>query len=143
MLAKGMKSFATSTAIRAAPQSVWAILTDTSAYAALDPAITKVEGRIAAGERVVLHTSDRTFKLRVTSFEPGKQMVWTGGMPLGLFTGTRVFQLTPQADGRVEFAMREDFTGLLAPLISRSIPDLQPNFDQFAANLKKRAEGSA
>ena len=36
--------------------------------------------------------------------------------------------------------MREVFTGLMAPLITKSIPDMQPVFDQFAADLKRRAE---
>jgi hypothetical protein len=40
----------------------------------------------------------------------------------------------------VTFAMREAFSGLLAPLITKAIPDLQPSFDEFAANLKKRSE---
>jgi hypothetical protein len=39
--------------------------------------------------------------------------------------------------------MREEFSGLMAPLITRSIPDLQPAFDQFAADLKARAEAKA
>jgi hypothetical protein len=30
--------------------------------------------------------------------------------------------------------------GLLAPLIGKSIPDLQPAFDEFAAALNKKAE---
>jgi hypothetical protein len=58
----------------------------------------------------------------------------------GLFTGERTFTLTPQANGTVEFAMRETFTGLLAPLIGRTLPDLQPAFDEFAASLKREAE---
>jgi hypothetical protein len=36
--------------------------------------------------------------------------------------------------------MREVYSGLFAPLIGRSIPDLQPAFDEFAAALKKQAE---
>ena len=36
--------------------------------------------------------------------------------------------------------MREAYHGLLAPLVSRSVPDLQPAFDEFAAALKQRAE---
>jgi hypothetical protein len=70
-------------------------------------------------------------------------MVWSGGMPLGLFTGKRTYTLTPAKDGGVAFAMREEFSGLLAPLITRSIPDLQPAFDAFAADLKRRAESTA
>ena len=67
-------------------------------------------------------------------------MVWTGGMPLGLFKGERTFTLTRRGDGTVEFRMSEAFSGLLSPLIERSIPNLQPAFDEFAAALKKRAE---
>jgi hypothetical protein len=69
-----------------------------------------------------------------------RRMVWAGGMPLGLFTGTRNFVLTPTASGDVDFAMDETYRGVLAPLITRSIPDLQPAFDTFAADLKRCAE---
>jgi hypothetical protein len=63
-------------------------------------------------------------------------------MPLGLFTGERIFALTPKPDGIVEFNMREAFTGLLAPLIARTMPAMQPAFDQFAQALKREAERS-
>ena len=61
-------------------------------------------------------------------------------MPLGLFKGQRTYSVTSEGDGTVTFAMREVFSGLLAPLITKSIPDLQPSFDEFAANLKTRSE---
>ena len=61
-------------------------------------------------------------------------------MPLGLFTGTRRFTLSTATNGSVDFSMAEIYAGLLAPLITRSIPDLQPAFDQFALDLKQRAE---
>ena len=51
-----------------------------------------------------------------------------------------MFLLTPAATGEVEFSMREEYTGLLVPLIARSIPDLQPAFDEFARDLKRAAE---
>jgi len=66
--------------------------------------------------------------------------VWRGGLPLGLFVGERVFTLTPGSGGAVEFSMRETFTGLLAPLIGRTLPDMQPAFEQFADALKREAE---
>ncbi|MEZ5291190.1 MAG: hypothetical protein R2745_08915 [Vicinamibacterales bacterium] len=34
-----------------------------------------------------------------------------------------------------------DAPGLLAPLIGRSIPDLQPSFEQFAEGLRRLSEG--
>ena len=66
-------------------------------------------------------------------------MVWSGGMPFGLFKGVRTYTLEATGVG-TRFGMREEFSGLLAPLIARSIPDMQPAFDQFAAALKHRAE---
>jgi hypothetical protein len=138
-----MKSFASQTSIRATPERLWSILTDASGYPRWNPTVTRVEGRIAAGERVSLHVKmnpGRAFPLKVALFEPPTRMVWRGGMPLGLFVGERTFTLTPQPDGRVDFSMRETFTGLLAPLIGRTIPDMQPAFDEFAAALKREAE---
>lgn len=63
-------------------------------------------------------------------------------MPLGLFRGARTYRLTPRG-ALVEFTMTEEFTGLMAPLITKSIPDMQPAFDEFAACLKRAAEASA
>jgi hypothetical protein len=140
-----MKSFATSVTILARPEAVWALLTDAAGYPSWNSTVTKIDGRIAAGEKVTVHAKaapGRAFPLRVTAFMPPRSMVWAGGMPLGLFTGTRSFTLTPSAGGEVAFAMSETYTGLLAPLITRSIPDLQPAFEAFAADLKRRAESA-
>jgi hypothetical protein len=40
----------------------------------------------------------------------------------------------------VKFFMEEVFDGLLAKAIGKSIPNLEPAFDEFAACLKRRAE---
>lgn len=138
-----MKSFAATTSIRATPERIWSILTDAPRYPAWNPTVDKVDGRIALGERIALHvklSSGRAFPVTVSAFDPPRRMVWRGGMPLGLFVGERVFDLTPRTDGVVDFSMREQFTGLLAPLIGRTLPDMQPAFDEFAAALKREAE---
>jgi hypothetical protein len=36
--------------------------------------------------------------------------------------------------------MREQFTRLFAPLIGRTLPYMQPAFDEFAGALKREAE---
>ena len=138
-----MKSFSVTTKIQAAPDTIWRILTDAPNYPNWNTTVDKVEGRIAPGESVTVRVKanpGRAFPVKVSEFVPPKKMVWSGGMPLGLFKGERTFTLTPQPGGTVEFSMREEFTGLLSPLISKSIPDLQPAFDEFAAALKKKAE---
>jgi hypothetical protein len=83
----------------------------------------------------------RAFKLTVTEFGPPHRMVWSDGMPLGLFKGVRTYRLTPQANGSTEFSMEEVFSGLLEPIISKSIPDMTESFEQFADGLRQAAEG--
>jgi hypothetical protein len=139
-----MKRFATAVTIHARPETIWALLTDAAAYPQWNSTVERIDGHIVAGGRVTVHTKSapgRAFPLRITEFVPSQKMVWAGGMPLGLFAGTRSFVLTA-ASGGVSFAMDETYDGLLAPLITRSIPDLQPAFDTFAADLKRRAETS-
>lgn len=138
-----MKDFSTSISIRSTPAKVWALLTDAAAYPEWNTTVSRVEGRIAPGEKVTVHVkiSPQAFPVKVAEFEPEKRMVWRGGAPLAfIFKGERTFTLTPGSDGALEFSMREAYTGLFAPMITRSIPDLQPAFDEFAACLKRRAE---
>ena len=68
------------------------------------------------------------------------ELVWSGGMSLGLFKGVRTYTLAPKGNGTTKFRMREEYTGPLLPMIWRSIPDLGPSFTQFANGLKRRAE---
>lgn len=140
-----MKTFAVQTSIRATPERIWALLTDAAGYTRWNKTVVKVDGKIARGERVTVHpttNAGRAFPVKVTELEPSQRMVWTGGMPLGLFKGERTFTLKASSNGNVEFSMCEVYSGLMAPLISRSIPDLQPAFDEFASDLKRAAEAN-
>lgn len=131
------------TLINVAPADAWAILTDAAGLASWDSGITRVDGVIARGATFKLWAAvspRRAFTLKVATFEPPSRMTWTSGLPLGLFRGERTFTLTP-AGGGTAFMMREVFSGPLLPLIRRSMPDLQPSFDQFARGLKASAEG--
>ena len=137
-----MKSFEATSLIDARPEAIWAVLADAPGYANWDSGVVRVEGRIAPQEKIKVVSEanpGRAFGVKVTEFSPGERMVWTGGMPLGLFKGVRTFTLTPE-DGATRFRMREEYTGPMLPLIWRSMPDLQPSFDQFARGLKARAE---
>ncbi len=137
-----MKSYNAAATIDAPPEAVWSILTDAPAYAQWDSGVREVEGRIAPGEKIKVVSEanpGRSFPVKVTAFEPGRSMVWSGGMPLGLFKGVRTFTLAPEGEA-TRFTMREEYSGPLLPLIWRSMPDLGPSFEQFARGLKARAE---
>jgi hypothetical protein len=138
-----MKSFSTSTIVHASPENIWNILTNASDWSNWNPTVIRVEGKIALGEKITLYAKvnpNRAFPLTVTEFVPSERMVWSGGMPLGLFKGERTYTLNQKPDGSVEFSMQEIFSGLMAPLIAGSIPDLKPSFDEFASALKRRVE---
>jgi uncharacterized protein YndB with AHSA1/START domain len=143
-----MKEFSTTTSIRATPEAVWSILTDAPGYAAWNPEIKRLDGTVALGEKLRAHVLLHGGKLqpvgvRVTAFEPPRRMVWTGGLPLGLFTGRRTFTIAPRAgSGEVDFTMHLHFSGPLSGPIAGSLGDRQPDIDAFAAALKARAEGA-
>jgi hypothetical protein len=137
-----MKTVSTTASIRATPEKIWALLTDAAGYSKWNTTVQKIEGRIASGERITIYPKQttRSFPTNVTSFDPGKAMTWSGSIPLGLFKGVRDFTLTPRADGTIEFTMHEVFSGLLEPVFSKMMPDMQPVFEEFAKSLKKEAE---
>ncbi|HWR87651.1 MAG TPA: SRPBCC domain-containing protein [Acidiferrobacterales bacterium] len=140
-----MKSFASSIVIQAAPEAIWRVLTDAPAYPQWNTTVTRIDGAMALGQKLTVHakaTPGRAFPVKVVAMDAPTRMIWCSGMPLGLFKGERMFELRPKSGSSVEFTMREDYSGWLAPLITKSIPDLQPAFDEFAACLKARVEGS-
>jgi hypothetical protein len=123
---------------------VWRLLTDLTAYQTWNTTVEGVEGTIGLGNKITVHAKiapGKAFPVKVTTLEPPRKMVWTGGAPLKVvFKGERTFLVTPKTEDIVEFSMEEVYDGLMAGLIGRSIPDLQPAFDEFAACLKARAE---
>ena len=138
-----MLNYSATTTIKASAETIWKILTDASGYPKWDPWNIRIEGTIAPGNTLKAYTKlapKRAFPAKVTEFVPEQRMVWSGGMPLGLFTGVRTFTLTPQADGSIEFSIREQFSGPLLPLIGRTIPNMTQPFADFAAGLKAFAE---
>jgi hypothetical protein len=125
------------------PDGVWDLLTDAAGYSSWNTTIVSIEGEIELGSRIKLVSTvnpKRAFKLNVSEMDRPHNMVWSDGLPLGLFRGVRTFTLAAVGEGQTEFEMVEVFSGLLEPLISRSIPDMTDSFAEFAASLKVAAE---
>jgi hypothetical protein len=140
-----MKFYEASSTIAADPDAIWAILIDAPAYSDWDSGVLALEGKVAPGEKLKVRSEvnpKRAYPVKITRFEPGRAMAWTGGVPLGLMKGVRTFSLTPQ-DSATRFTLREEFSGPMLPLIWRSMPDMQPSFEKFAAGLKTQAEKRA
>jgi uncharacterized protein YndB with AHSA1/START domain len=131
--------------IEASPERVWALLSDASTYGAWNRAVVSIEGTIATGNTISLVSTanpKRMFKLRITEMAAPNRMVWSDGMPLGLFKGERTYLLEPR-EGVTHFEMTEEYTGLLAGLFTKAIPDLTESFNVFADSLKAVAEAPA
>jgi len=128
--------------IRAPAARVWALLTDADGFPKWNTTVTSLRGPIALGQKLELRVPlapDRSFSPRVTAMRENEEMVWSDGFA-PMFRGVRTYTLR-EKDGKTEFAMREVFSGLMLPMIKKSLPDFGPAFETFAADLKRAAEG--
>lgn len=136
--------FRTTTHVDARPEHVWDVLARPATWPDRDlgvVAVTGPDGEVAVGQRLRIASSaapDRAFPVRVVEVVAPRRLVLRGGMPLGLFVGTRTYTVEPEGEGS-RFTMTEVYTGPLAGLVTRSIPDLQPSFDHFARGLATAA----
>lgn len=126
--------------IAAPVAKVWALLGDVKQLVNWNSTITSLDGEIALGKKLKLRVpiSPRTFTPTVSELEPPLRMVWSDGFA-PMFLGVRTFRLSEIPDG-TRFEMQEVFSGLMLPLIRRSLPDFGPPFEQWARDLKRAAE---
>jgi hypothetical protein len=134
--------YAVEIVIHARPDQIWAKLTDAAGFPTWNSTVSRIDGRIAQGEKLAIQVPvapGRTFKPKVSVFEPQAKMVWSDGMA-PMFQGARTFTLTPEGEGKTRFAMSERFAGLMLPMIKGSLPDFVPVFEQYANDLKRACE---
>jgi len=139
------KAYEARITIKAPRATIWALLTDAPAYAQWNSTVDKIEGTIAPDQKLKIWAKispDRAFPAKVSGWDEGQRMVWSFSAPLGIFKGARTFTLSETPQG-IEFHTREEFGGWLAGPITKKMPDLQPTFDAWAADLKRRAESLA
>jgi hypothetical protein len=137
-----MTTFEARTDVAAPTDRVWGRLQDLTAWPTWDPTLERVEGTLAPAGRVTIHVADnpRPFRLRVVASEPGSRLLLRGGLPWGLFTGTREYLLEARPEAATGLTVRETYAGPLARLVTRSIPDLQPSIEAFVGGLRRDAE---
>lgn len=128
--------------IMAKPEVIWNLLTDVEQYTKWNSTIVSIAGSIAPNGKINLVSKldpKRTFKLKISQFQPPEKLVWRDGFA-PMFQGVRTFTLMPHDDGTTTFSMAEVLSGLILPMIKGSLPDFRPNFEQIAADLKGAAE---
>lgn len=140
---KGLKmQCAVSIRINSTPERIWEIMTTAKNFPIWNSTIISLEGDIAMKEKITLVSTvapDRTFKIKVSKMEKPTLMQWSDGFA-PMFRGVRSFITEPQEDGTCIFTMKEVYSGLMLPMIKKSLPDFRPSFEQFVADLKTEAE---
>jgi hypothetical protein len=127
--------------ILASTEIVWSLLTDAKGFPRWNSTVTRIDGDIRDGERLRLHVpgTSRTFTPKVSAVASARGMIWSDGIS-GVFKGVRTFQLRPRNAASIDFAMEEQFSGLVFGLTKRMFPDFRPIFEAYASDLKREAE---
>jgi hypothetical protein len=142
-----MKELRTEIEIAASPEAVWSILTDFAAFPEWNPFIREASGEQKVGGKLRIRVvpsggNGMVFKPTVLAHEPNRELRWVGRLPIpGLFEGEHGFILEPIGNGRTRLTQREVFTGLLVPLLTRSLDGgTKKGFEAMNLALKERAE---
>lgn len=144
-----LRSIETSIEIDAPPARVWEVFTDFAGYPEWNPFVASLHGKVAIGERIEARLTPpggkgMTFTPRVLAFTAETELRWLGNLLIpGLFDGEHQFLLEPIGGSRTRFVQREDFTGILVPLVLRMVGEsTKQGFEAMNAALKQRVEGS-
>lgn len=144
-----MKAVNTYIEILAPPETVWAILSDFEAFDQWNPFIVHIAGPVVEGQglEVRLHPPQgraMTFRPTLLAVRPERELRWLGHLAFpGLFDGEHIFLIEP-TEGGVRFTQREEFRGILLPLLWRQLDTkTRAGFEAMNKALKVRAEASA
>lgn len=132
--------------IRVSPQQVWSVLTDFASYPEWNPFVQSIAGELKQGGLLNVQVqpvggSAMRFRPQLLTVQPQRALVWRGRflMP-GVFDGEHSFLLEPNTEG-VTLIHRERFSGLLVPLLRRSLEQgTRQGFEAMNEALCKRAE---
>ncbi|SDL95815.1 hypothetical protein SAMN04487949_0307 [Halogranum gelatinilyticum] len=143
-----MRELTTTVDIDAAPEAVWAVLTDFEHYPEWNP-FMRVTGRANEGARLVVDLTppggrDFQFRPTVTRVDRDHEFRWLGHLFVpGLYDGEHRFILETHDEG-TRLTHAESFGGVLAGLINRFVGEgTEQGFEEMNAALKERVESLA
>jgi len=136
------KTITTSVQINADSQTVWKVFSDFDSYPEWNPFVKFLKGEVKVGNQIEVKLQNMIFRPRVLKFDKSEEFTWLGHLWFkGLFDGEHSFRLTDNGDGTTSFEQREQFSGLLVRLLSKSLDrDTKPGFEAMNKELKLRVE---
>jgi hypothetical protein len=142
-----MKELHSEIEIAAPAERVWRVLTDFPSYPQWNPFIRRIRGEPKTGERLEVRLEPpggrgMTFRPKLLNVEANRELRWLGHLFVpGLFDGEHWLTIEPLGESRVRLVQREEFRGLLVPLLARSLDDnTRRGFEEMNHALKERAE---
>ncbi|MBN2297450.1 MAG: SRPBCC domain-containing protein [Deltaproteobacteria bacterium] len=142
-----MLTLRTEIQIAATPERVWNILMDFPAHGQWNPFVRSLEGTPRVGETLKVFIQPpggrgMQFRPKVLVVEVAREFRWKGKLLVtGLFDGEHFFILEQTPDGTVLFTQGEIFSGLLVPLMKKSLEGPTKNgFIAMNEALKRLAE---
>ncbi|MEA2011410.1 MAG: SRPBCC domain-containing protein [Actinomycetota bacterium] len=142
-----MRELTTSIVIESSPEAVWDTLMDFESYPEWNPFVTNVSGNAAVGERLdaaLQNPGGKKMNISpfVTASEKNRRFSWLGRLGIkGLFDGHHYFEIEPSTDGSTRFTQREEFSGILVPILWKMLDTkTRAGFEAMNAALKDRVE---
>jgi len=142
-----MLTLRTDIQIAATPERVWNILMDFPAHAQWNPFVRSIEGTPLVGTtlKVFIHPPGgrgMQFRPKVLTVEAPREFRWKGKLLIpGLFDGEHFFLLDRAPNGNVLFTQGEIFSGVLVPMMRKSLEGpTRAGFIAMNEALKRRAE---
>jgi len=133
--------------INATPQQVWSVFSDFETYPHWNPFIKKVNGNMTPGSKLGIRLEQPGSKgmniaPALLAFEPAKELRWLGHLLVpGIFDGEHCFELKDNGDGSTTFIQRENFKGILVPLLRNMLDTkTRAGFELMNQALKARVE---
>ncbi len=144
-----MRELVTEIEIEASPARVWRVLSDLEAYPEWNRFIRSITGELKVGSTLNVRIEPESGPAAqmapiVVAVEPERRFAWKGKLGFGgLFDGMHEFIIEPISETRVRFVQREEFTGILVPVIWPILrKGTTQGFKEMNEALRKRAEGN-
>lgn len=143
-----MKIIQAVTEIAAPVETVWAELSDVSAYAEWNPFITSFDGALVVGARVEVRIAPpggrpMRFRPTITAVDENSRLEWLGRLAMpGIFDGRHSFNLEAVGVDQTRLTQSERFSGLLVPLTRTTLEKTRAGFEAMNEALRLRAENS-
>lgn len=135
--------------INASAERVWSLLVDFPSHQRWNPFIRSIEGELEVGRvlKVAIQppgSKGMRFRPTVLAVEPNRELRWKGKLLVpGLCDGEHYFKLESQPGGTITFHQGELFSGVLVPLLKRSLDTAtRQGFIAMNVAIKRLAEAA-